>query len=130
MTHLIATIACVTPGLTEFYNILFRSRGENTSIEMRYKLKKCVTVSECQLCIQIVRSFALQTCPWSSASEILRCAASGLDHTECCKREKVLQNCLGYCNPHGGTPHTSMMEAYQCLVAFKKIRKCFKRYEI
>uniref|UniRef100_A0A914QE54 Domain of unknown function DB domain-containing protein n=1 Tax=Panagrolaimus davidi TaxID=227884 RepID=A0A914QE54_9BILA len=55
------------------------------------------------------------------------CASSNFDHTDCCKKNKVIKACLPYCKATEKPP-TDYLKHLFCLQAFNPIRNCFKDY--
>uniref|UniRef100_A0AC35UF55 DB domain-containing protein n=1 Tax=Rhabditophanes sp. KR3021 TaxID=114890 RepID=A0AC35UF55_9BILA len=62
-----------------------------------------------------------------TVSNMWDCASSMVDHTECCKRNHVINECLPYCAVGKSVP-TEYLKHLFCMQAFDGIRNCFREH--
>uniref|UniRef100_A0AC35TTR2 DB domain-containing protein n=1 Tax=Rhabditophanes sp. KR3021 TaxID=114890 RepID=A0AC35TTR2_9BILA len=62
-----------------------------------------------------------------TVSNMWDCASSMVDHTECCKRNHVINECLPYCAVGKSVP-TEYFKHLFCMQSFNGIRDCFREY--
>uniref|UniRef100_A0A0N5C3D0 DB domain-containing protein n=1 Tax=Strongyloides papillosus TaxID=174720 RepID=A0A0N5C3D0_STREA len=71
----------------------------------------------------------LNTCnpKGSTVQDMWDCASSRVDHTECCRQNNVVEECLPYCKSGKSTP-TEYFKHLFCMQAFNGIKNCFRSY--
>ena len=69
-----------------------------------------------------IRVLALACAP--EFHTLLRCAAGGRDHSQCCERRGVTENCVGICG--GRLPDSLLQMADGCLPFIGNIVQCFE----
>ncbi|TMS32748.1 hypothetical protein L596_000551 [Steinernema carpocapsae] len=73
-------------------------------------------------------SFFLNMCTsrGSTVKDMWDCASTHYDHTECCRRNHVIPECLRYCK--ADDPVTTDYKYLFCIQSFNGIRDCFRSH--
>jgi len=83
---------------------------------------ECLPLCSYDASMSDIRALAL-TCA-SEFHTLLRCAAGGRDHMQCCSRRGVSDNCLDVCNAR--VPDSLLSMAEECLPFIGNIVQCFE----
>jgi hypothetical protein len=85
-------------------------------------IPQCLRFCDYSLAVELSDSRDLVQSLWY-LNQFLVCASDGRNHTFCCKRRGVRENCLGYCaSQHSGAVSVNM----QCLGDMPNMLACFK----